>query len=95
MRLDELLALHERTEADGADSAALPELTMRYDMDVCLILGDEMNFKITIPSNLEMFRVLAEMETRDLKYGKGWLGVLSQLVRCGMCLGLVTGRLLS
>jgi 2-C-methyl-D-erythritol 4-phosphate cytidylyltransferase len=60
MRLGELLALHERARADGVDSAALPELMVRYGMDVHLCPGDEMNFKITTPSDLEIFRALVE-----------------------------------
>ena len=64
MRLGELLALHERAESDGVDSAALPELMVRYGMDVHLTPGDEMNFKITTPSDLEIFRALVEQEGR-------------------------------
>lgn len=65
MRLGELLALHERAEADGVDSAALPELMVRYGMDVHLTPGDEMNFKITTPSDLEIFRALVDREERN------------------------------
>lgn len=60
MRLGELEALHGRAEADGVDSAALPELMVRYGMTVHLSPGDEMNFKITTPSDLEIFRTLVE-----------------------------------
>ena len=60
MRLGELLALHERAREDGVDSAALPELMVRYGMAVHLTPGDEMNFKITTPSDLEIFRALIE-----------------------------------
>ena len=62
MRLGELLALHERANEDGVDSAALPELMVRYGMAVHLTPGDEMNFKITTPSDLRIFRALIERE---------------------------------
>ena len=62
MRLGELLALHERANEDGVDSAALPELMVRYGMAVHLTPGDEMNFKITTPSDLQIFRALIERE---------------------------------
>ena len=62
MRLGELLALHERANEDGVDSAALPELMVRYGMAVHLTPGDEMNFKITTPSDLRIFRSLVERE---------------------------------
>ena len=62
MRLGELLALHERANEDGVDSAALPELMVRYGMAVHLTPGDEMNFKITTPSDLRIFRALVERE---------------------------------
>ena len=62
MRLGELLALHERANEDGVDSAALPELMVRYGMAVHLTPGDEMNFKITTPSDLQIFRALVERE---------------------------------
>ena len=62
MRLGELLALHKRANEDGVDSAALPELMVRYGMAVHLTPGDEMNFKITTPSDLQIFRALVERE---------------------------------
>ena len=62
MRLGELLALHKRANEDGVDSAALPELMVRYGMAVHLTPGDEMNFKITTPSDLRIFRALVERE---------------------------------
>ena len=62
MRLGELLALHKRANEDGVDSAALPELMVRYGMPVHLTPGDEMNFKITTPSDLQIFRALIERE---------------------------------
>ncbi len=62
MRLGDLLALHTRAHADGVDSAALPELMVRYGMPVHLTPGDEMNFKITTPSDLQIFRALVEQE---------------------------------
>ena len=62
MRLGELLALHNRANEDGVDSAALPELMVRYGMAVHLTPGDEMNFKITTPSDLRIFRALVERE---------------------------------
>jgi 2-C-methyl-D-erythritol 4-phosphate cytidylyltransferase len=62
MRLGKLLALHERARTDGVDSAALPELMVRYGMTVYLTPGDEMNFKITTPSDLEIFRALIEKD---------------------------------
>ncbi len=62
MKLSGLLALHARAHADGIDSAALPELMVRYGMTVHLTPGDEMNFKITTPSDLQIFRALVEQE---------------------------------
>ncbi len=62
MRLGELLALHKRANEDGVDSAALPELMVLYGMAVHLTPGDEMNFKITTPSDLQIFRALVERE---------------------------------
>ena len=62
MRLGELLALHKRANEDGVDSAALPELMVLYGMAVHLTPGDEMNFKITTPSDLRIFRALVERE---------------------------------
>ena len=62
MRLGELLALHKRANEDGVDSAALPELMVRYGMPVHLTPGNELNFKITTPSDLQIFRALVERE---------------------------------
>lgn len=60
MPFGELERLHHRALSDGVDSAALPELMVRYGMEVHLVPGDEMNFKITTPSDLEIFRALLE-----------------------------------
>ncbi len=54
----ELIALHKRAKEDGVDSAALPELMVHYDNAVHLTPGDEMNFKITTVSDLEIFKAL-------------------------------------
>lgn len=51
--------------ADGADSAALSGLMVRYGTDVRLCMGDEMNFKIMTPSDLEIFRALAERDRKE------------------------------
>lgn len=62
MRLEDLLALHEQARIDGVDSAALPELMVHYGMTVNLTPGDETNFKITTPSDLEIFRALVDRQ---------------------------------
>lgn len=64
MKYGELISLHEKAMRDGVDSAALPELMVRYGMEVYLTPGNEKNFKITTPSDLEIFRALVEQEAR-------------------------------
>ena len=64
MKYRELISLHEKAMRDGVDSAALPELMVRYGMEVHLTPGNEKNFKITTPSDLEIFRALVEQEAR-------------------------------
>lgn len=58
MKYCDLLALHDRAKQDGVDSAALPELLTHYGQTVHLTPGDEMNFKITTLSDLEIFKAL-------------------------------------
>ncbi len=54
----ELIELHGMAKKDGVDSAALPELLTNYGRAVHLTPGDEMNFKITTVSDLDIFKAL-------------------------------------
>lgn len=56
----DLVALHRQARKDGVESAALPELLVHYDRAVHLCSGDELNFKITTGSDLEIFKALIE-----------------------------------
>lgn len=56
----DLVALHKQARKDRVDSAALPELLVHYGRTVHLNPGDEMNFKITSVSDLEIFKALIE-----------------------------------
>lgn len=53
-----LIELHAKAKEDGVDSAALPELLTHYGRAVHLTPGDEMNFKITTVSDLDIFKAL-------------------------------------
>lgn len=54
----DLIELHTRAKHDRVDSAALPELLAHYGRTIHLTPGDEMNFKITTVSDLEIFKAL-------------------------------------
>lgn len=54
----DLINLHRQAREDGVDSAALPELLTHYGRAVHLTPGDEMNFKITTVSDLDIFKAL-------------------------------------
>ena len=58
MSYRELIDLHAKAKIDGVDSAALPELLSHYGRAVHLNPGDEMNFKITTVSDLDIFKAL-------------------------------------
>lgn len=63
-RFKDIVELHRWARENGVEAAAAPELLTLRGYAINFSLGDETNFKITTPGDLEMFKALIYMRER-------------------------------